>query len=488
MYIRSLLSPLAIVFGLGVVAAAPAPEPAEKPDAAKIAKLIAQLGGRDFDDREKASAALDAIGEPALDALREAVKSTDAEVRKRAETLIDKIQKRLEPEITRRPKRVHLLFKETPLKDAVEAFRKQSGYDLVLHIPDDKLKGRAVTLDTGDVTYWQAFGSFCEKAGLKEAEVRDLVSVRPPYFTAGVGPMIAVDRITLLDGQPAAGPTDSITAVRVQALIPPVAEAKTDRLRVALLLSLEPKLQWLSVEKVTIAKAVDDQKQELDPTATDVTPANPKQMPPVITAAADEFIGGGIYREAVIHLKKGPKASRSLTEFSGTISAKILGEMSAIITVPDILTAGGKTFKGGEDGQIKVLDVLKKDNGQVLIRLEMHAPSGVVALDGCGVPVGVAKGVAAVPDGRFMGPGLGYGCNNDNGLGLMDDKGNNIKVVPGGRLEASDKATPFGVVGRVVHTEVFQLEKGQKASEMVFSGRKILSVEIPFTLKDVPLP
>jgi hypothetical protein len=69
----------------------------------------------------------------------------------------------------------------------------------------------------------------------------------------------------------------------------------------------------------------------------------------------------------------------------------------------------------------------------------------------------------------------------------MDDKGNNVPVV-GGQLEVRGEKTPAGKVTRSIRTLVFQAEKGQEPSELVFCGRKILSVEIPFTLKDVPLP
>src|ERR1019366_10626193 len=84
-------------FGLWLIALpAQAVAKADQPDAARIAKLVEQLGNDDFNEREKASSDLDALGEPALDALRQAVKRTDEEMRKRAETLVGKIEKRLE--------------------------------------------------------------------------------------------------------------------------------------------------------------------------------------------------------------------------------------------------------------------------------------------------------------------------------------------------------------------------------------------------------
>ena len=54
------------------------------------------------------------------------------------------------------PKRLRLVYKNTPVADAVADFRRKSGYDIVLSDPDGKLKNRTVTLDTGEVTFWQA--------------------------------------------------------------------------------------------------------------------------------------------------------------------------------------------------------------------------------------------------------------------------------------------------------------------------------------------
>jgi hypothetical protein len=61
---------------------------------AEVERLIQQLGSEQFADREAASRALDAIGEPALDALRKAGRSSDAEVRRRADELLRRIEDR----------------------------------------------------------------------------------------------------------------------------------------------------------------------------------------------------------------------------------------------------------------------------------------------------------------------------------------------------------------------------------------------------------
>src|SRR5437868_13699096 len=58
----------------------------------RITQLIEQLGNDRFSAREEASKALEAIGKPALNPLREAAARTkDAEIRRRAQILVDRI-------------------------------------------------------------------------------------------------------------------------------------------------------------------------------------------------------------------------------------------------------------------------------------------------------------------------------------------------------------------------------------------------------------
>jgi uncharacterized protein (TIGR03067 family) len=68
--------------------------PTAAPGAAEIDQLIRQLGSPQFEDREAAVRRLEAIGEPALEALHKAARSADAEVRRRARGLLELIEGR----------------------------------------------------------------------------------------------------------------------------------------------------------------------------------------------------------------------------------------------------------------------------------------------------------------------------------------------------------------------------------------------------------
>ncbi len=81
------------VLALVAIGAAGQSGPRKATDA-EIARLIAQLGSDDSDQREEASRRLTAMDE-ALPRLRQAAKSPDAEVRRRAATAVAIIESRL---------------------------------------------------------------------------------------------------------------------------------------------------------------------------------------------------------------------------------------------------------------------------------------------------------------------------------------------------------------------------------------------------------
>lgn len=81
-----------LVLGMNVtLAPALQPDPMPKATAARIAELIEQLRHDEFATRQVASKALEAVGKPALDALRKATRHPDLEVHRRALQIISKI-------------------------------------------------------------------------------------------------------------------------------------------------------------------------------------------------------------------------------------------------------------------------------------------------------------------------------------------------------------------------------------------------------------
>src|SRR5947207_4827562 len=113
------------------------------------ADLVKQLGSRKFAERDAAAAALDVLGAAALPALELGLKSTDPEIRQRAEKVRLKIQGRLESAQLLAGKRVRLVYKDTPLAEAIDDLAVRTGFPIQYGGDRDDLDGRTVTPDTG---------------------------------------------------------------------------------------------------------------------------------------------------------------------------------------------------------------------------------------------------------------------------------------------------------------------------------------------------
>ncbi len=171
---------------------------AQEPAARKIADLIGKLGSGDFEDREQATTELDRLGLQALEALKQAAKSEDAEIRRRAEDLIATIEKREASTLILKPTRVTLTLKDAPVDEAIAALRKQTGFAIRLHDPEGKTKPTRVTLELKDATFWDALDALCDQAGLVEGSPAAAQPMPPP----GVRPIRIRPGIRIAPAQP----------------------------------------------------------------------------------------------------------------------------------------------------------------------------------------------------------------------------------------------------------------------------------------------
>src|SRR5262245_58872268 len=89
------LFPLSVLVACATALGASDEKPAIKLDSVAVRKLVEQLGSDDFATRQRATQELSKL-EEAPEALREATKSDDPEVRRRAQTVVDVITARAE--------------------------------------------------------------------------------------------------------------------------------------------------------------------------------------------------------------------------------------------------------------------------------------------------------------------------------------------------------------------------------------------------------
>ena len=252
---------------------------------------------------------------------------------------------------------------------------------------------------------------------------------------------------------------------------------------------------------------------------------------------------GSLHQTVPVQLKKGAKAAKSLKELKGVITAQILTEAREMIVADKLDKAAGQVFKGKMGGSIKILEV-KSEKEQTAIRLALEQPppdkvipaqpnamqgigAGVpMRLPGAGVkikpapatpppvpaappapPPGLSAQAPAAPQpppalpqvqiqirGGVAGGGVVFGgpmqfAGPLNGLSVQDAKGNALPI------QIQRTQFPMAIQGNgvpiqtITYTFVCQhgKDKGQPA-KVVYLGRKRATVDIPFALKDVPLP
>jgi len=503
MHTSRLLATLVGILVLHVTIAA-----ADKGAPDRVARLVAELGSSRFADRDRASRELDAIGEPALSALRQAARGSDAEVCRRAEELIERIEKRVETAKLLQAKRVRLIFKDKPLTDAIAELSKQTGPQVQLGGDKTKVANRKITLDTGEVTPWQAFEQFCDKAGLTERVPPVIKKPEPPptdarereqvllkrqlvavmlieQSQAHIGPQPA-GPVTLYDGKPERVPTHVAGAVRVQALPPsfkgPNQPAALGQPGLNLEITPHPTMQWHRIVDVRIERAVDEQGQLLT-------------QPPASTQPNGDHIawnqfGGRVViwdstgempmvntRQTAVRLKAGNKPSKMLKEVRGIVAAQVQTPSEQLINVDNILRASGRSVKGDKGGSIKVLKVEQGKDGLVQLHIVLDRPADAVAM-----PVEVA----ALRVQAFLAANGKMVREVDNGLGkyfsLLDKQGRPYKII-------TTEIIPSGQGFKQELRLTFGPAKGQSEPvKLIYSSPRTVTIDVPFTLKDVPLP
>jgi len=482
-----------------------------------IDQLIGQLGSRDFRDREQATTSLIAAGPSARTQLAKAVQGPDAEVRRRAGLILARIDKDIDTARLLKPKLIHLVYSDTRVIDAVADFAKKSGYPLQFEGDRVRLGTRKITLDTGEVTFWEALDQFCRAAGLMEPhsprpsspanaaaassrEVR-LMELRMMQRRGIPVPPARVQfgRLVLVDGQESF-PTSQTGAVRVRVLSPKTevpGQAKTSEEAVVVLeVSPEPGIDWRGMLAIQVEKAVDAKGRDLKQIRENAMPTD---------AVMNEMIGAVRFnlnmnnaaflmdvenvgsqpapssREVPLRLKLSDREIKNLSELQGLLYAQIQTPQEPVIRADKILQAENKTFKGPENSFLKIHEAQKTDQGQIKLRVSVRAPSmGEDAL---------AMMQGAVFVRRFNGR-MAFLAQQQEGeppavqnLLLQDAKGRSYQLV-----SSEENTQANGLEITQEFRLVYQSKQGlEEPAQLVYLGRRLVTVEIPFAFKNVKL-
>jgi hypothetical protein len=501
---------LLLSLGLTLACADQKPAAATKADPAAVAKWVAQLGSDRFDEREAAFAALEALGPAVLDGLRKAIASPDEETRRRAIDLVLRIEKRLESAQLTQPKMVHLVYKDTPVTQAVQDIAQKTGFQIQLEGDQNKFAKRKITLDTGELPFWQAVDQFCQQAGLVERGSDPLTEmpVNPGYamnnavFLSDIsygGPRGEL-ALVLVDGKPQILPTHYAGAMRVRVLpraVPngapgqdgtPVNKANEETL-FTFQISPEPKMGLQTILNVRVDRVVDDQGNELKtplPYICEPFEAGAELWRAGLGNTISFDASGQQFSKRVPIRLHVPDGVKTLKEVRGSVAAEVLTPPQPLITMEDILNAADKKIVGIDGGSMKVLEVKRDDKGQVVMRVVIEkAPTPEAAFPGGmgGMVVRPGGGIARVAGGGFGGEPQPQGAASNaiaEFLSLVDDKNQAFKLIA-----AEDRA----IDGQTNEYRLtFQPPSGApKPAKLVYSGRRHTTIDVPFVLRDVPV-
>jgi hypothetical protein len=476
-----LVAPNLVLMGIIFCAA-----PACAGESADINQLIVMLGSNKYAERNTATLALDRHGAAALKALQLATQHADPEVRHRAHLLVQRIEHRLTVSRLLSGTKIRLVYKDVDVLAAINDLSAKAGFPI--EIEGDRLgvRDRKLTLDTGETTFWEAFNLICTAAGLSERVPDNSATAHPANSYPGIGGFgdfanprngstaKANPHIALLDSKTAAGPTFYAGALRLRAVQLPGSggiSAKSTEKRSAVGFHLEmvpePRLAWFGAVSHRITKAIDDQGQEL---------AQPE--PYLVERFADALSKSGFGviekgnadpRVLPVRLEPGKKAAKTLKEVHGTVAIDILGTVKSA-TIENIISVQGKRVACADGGELRVLAVASA-NGHVIITVQYLDSDAVAA-------AGPAVRWVKVKTGLDMGR-----VNLADVFILLDAKGEALPF-----LHSEQALVENGKGDLAIEFELkFQTKSQQSPAQLIFSFSKRMVVNVPFTLRDVPL-
>lgn len=327
-------------------------------DAKRVSELIKQLGSSKFQERNAAQKELEAIGSAALELLRKAVQTEDLETSKRAAELVRKLEEKMLTANILAPKRVRLRVEDKTVPQAVEELARLSGYQILIQGDRTKINDKKISLDTGDVSFWEALDQLCNKAGLVEQ-----VSVTPVYPPNRVIPNPPVIRpappIKLKKGkvQPLPAPADNVPEKGAA----PKAEPKQEEARaepaavvaaVAVALAQDPK------PGVQPAKA---EPGKAEPAKADAVQGKPVQAKPVQAQV----------QPIQIQIQPGPIQIMPVAPGARVPGIAPIAAPNQIVLVPGTPTNQHVSYAGAV--RIRAIPPSVKTQGQHVVTLQVSA-------------------------------------------------------------------------------------------------------------------
>ncbi len=469
--------------------------PADAPVPPDAAAWVARLGSASFDERVEACKALEALGGPALPALRAGAEGPDDRIRARALDLIPIIGRQVEADRFARPTPVRLDFRDRALGQVIDDLDVRQGLGLALRFgpePNRRMMGldradpgrlealeaRKVTLeDPHPVPYWEAIDRLCRAGGLRYG------------VSAGRRSGWGWPPLVLMGDRTGRGPASDYGPYRVQAIV--AADLQDDdpfgrgsggrreqpagpgRRSVPLALLAEPGLTLYQEGPVSVTDAIDDRGRSVKPAAA-----------PAAEAEADPPNGprlGGppdapIRAFAMLEAPDPP--SLRLRRLRGTVPViAVAWDLEPIVIPLGDPSALGRPYPT-RDTVVSVDEFATDPNGRTIVRVTFRFDGGNLAR------------------GRRFEPGRADFTSFDRDrildrIELRDAAGRSIRHGGGGQTRGADGRgfyDSYPITVPPYQDRAMHAGPARIPAELRYHGYVQRAISIPFDLQDIPLP
>jgi hypothetical protein len=437
---------------------------------------IRRLGSGRYQDRERAYRELEASGDDAHEALKKAAQSSDPEVRKRAEDLLNKIEERQAQAKLLAPKMLRLNVSDMPILDAVAELTKISSYPIQFQGDRTVVADRKVTIDTGETTFWKAFDALCAKGNLIEAAIASPTrNATGRAYIGGIRNMQQQGPILVTNGDPSANRHIYLGAIRIRLTPSPAGKGDQAPRAYVLEAAAEPRLQSFQImHEPVIDRAIDDLGQALIPAAA---PADRNIVADDVNAI---FLPNGmmqtVSRQNTLRFEPTKKPGTKVALLKGSINASMQVADKELVVVKDVMKNVGTQVKG-KDGAGMTIVSFDKVGSDYRARLRMDGAQGANGVVFGGGGQVIIQGNVVINGGGFG------GAQRSNLPTLTDEKGQAFITGPvtqnGMTINNGNVSTEMTVTFRGANLGT--------PTTMTLSGSRQVAIPLAFEFRDLPL-
>lgn len=288
-------------------------------------------------------------------------------------------------------------------------------------------------------------------------------------------------------------PTDNRSAYRIRLLkTPETVFGKPDDKHIVIGLEVtpEPRFKLQEITGVKVTKAVDESGQILEQD-TNIS-RNDILAPPMpgriiarpIQALGQEGKAGAVDSKVPIHFLKAQKDSKSIQMLEGKLILQVLDDSKPILEITNIEKEVGKKIEGKSGAWLKINECGKDAKGFHSLRIEYDIPADAVAANAQNNRIqfgniGVQNNIV-IQNGQFNIVG-GAALANLGGFKILDVEGK--ALVP----NSSSNSMQVGPGGTKRSINVTYPASSKAPFKIIYEGGTPIAVEVPFSLKLVPL-